>query len=60
MKNTENRIIMTPYVFHRATFSSKVIIVLEGGSVIKNLPAKAGDTRDTFNPWFRKIPWRRK
>ena len=25
-----------------------------GGLMIKNLPAKAGDTE--FNPWFRKIP----
>ena len=25
-----------------------------GGSVVKNLPASAGD------PWIRKIPWRRK
>ena len=39
MKNTENRTITVPYVFIRATFSSKVIIVLEGGSVVKNLPA---------------------
>ena len=46
MKNTENRTITIPYVFIRATFSSKVIIVLEGGSVVKNPPAKAGDTRD--------------
>ena len=46
MKNTENRTITVPYVFIRATFSSKVIIVLEGGSVVKNPPAKAGDTRD--------------
>ena len=30
-------------------------------SCIKNLPTKAGDTRDMgFNPWVRKILWRRK
>jgi len=28
---------------------------------VKNLPANAGDTRDSrFYPWVRKIPWRRK
>ena len=34
-----------------------------GGSVVKNLLANSGDARDiscAFNPWFRKIPWRRK
>ena len=30
-----------------------------GGSVIKNLPANAGDTkRHRFEPWVRKISWR--
>ena len=27
--------------------------------VVKNLPAKAGDNRCEFDPWVRKIPWRR-
>ena len=28
--------------------------------MVKNLPAGAGDARDVgFDPWFRKIPWRR-
>ena len=28
--------------------------------VVKNLPANAGDTRRCrFDPWVRKIPWRR-
>ena len=28
--------------------------------VVKNLPASAGDVRDTSaNPWVRKMPWRR-
>ena len=31
---------------------------IPGGSVVKNLPANAGDVG--FNPWVRKIPWRRK
>ena len=30
-----------------------------GGSVVKNLPAKAGDV-GSINPWDGKIPWRRK
>ena len=29
--------------------------------MVKNLPANAGDARDCrYNPWVRKIPWRRK
>ena len=29
--------------------------------MVKNLPANAGDEkRQRFNPWVRKIPWRRK
>ena len=28
--------------------------------VVKNLPARAGDTRCGFDPWVGKIPWRRK
>ena len=32
-----------------------------GGSVIKNLPARAGNAGDGgFYPWVEKIPWRRK
>ena len=27
--------------------------------VVKHPPANAGDIRDGFNPWVRKIPWRR-
>ena len=27
--------------------------------VVKNLPAKARDRRDRFDPWVGKIPWRR-
>ena len=31
-----------------------------GGSVVKNLPASAGDVkRHRFDFWVRKIPWRR-
>ena len=28
--------------------------------MVKNLPADTGDTRCEFDPWVRKIPWRRK
>ena len=28
--------------------------------VVKNLPADAGDMRQAFSPWVRKIPWRRR
>ena len=32
-----------------------------GGAVVKNLFANAGDSGDAgFNPWVRKMPWRRK
>ena len=31
-----------------------------GGSVVKNLPASAGDMRCGSDLWIRKIPWRRK
>ena len=27
--------------------------------VVKNLPANAGDKRPMFNPWIRKIPWKK-
>jgi len=27
--------------------------------VVKKLPANAGDMRCRFDPWVRKIPWRR-
>ena len=27
---------------------------------VKNPPANAGDTGDSFEPWIRKIPWKRK
>ena len=28
--------------------------------MVKNPPANAGDVRHGFDPWVRKIPWRRK
>ena len=29
------------------------------GSVVKNPPTSAGDTEYLFDPWVRKIPWRK-
>ena len=34
------------------------IVDFPAGSVVKSLPANVGD--DKFDPWVRKIPWRRK
>ena len=34
-------------------------MVFPGGAVVRNLPADVGDMRLGFNPWVRKIPWRR-
>ena len=37
------------------------ILDFPGVSVVNNLPAGTiGDRRHGFNPWVRKIPWRRK
>ena len=36
------------------TWASQVVLV------VKNLPAYAGNLRHRFDPWVRKIPWRRK
>ena len=33
--------------------------VFPGGSMVKNLPANAGDQRCGFDPWVVKKPWRR-
>ena len=30
------------------------------GIVVKNTPVNAVDIRDVFDPWVRKIPWRKK
>ena len=27
--------------------------------MVRNPPGNAGDIRDSFDPWVRKIPWRR-
>ena len=36
--------------------AQEFFIGFPGGSVVKNLPAR----RQGFDPWVRKIPWRRK
>ena len=36
----------------------KLLSGFPGGLVVKNLPANAGECG--FNPWVRKIPWKRK
>ena len=33
---------------------------IPGGSEVKNLPVVQETQRHRFNPWVRKIPWRRK
>ena len=44
-----------------ATHYSFIIKGFPGGALVRNTPANAGDARDTgFDPWVRKIPWRRK
>ena len=39
--------------------SMEVIMGFPCGSAVKNLPANARD-KCSFDPWVRKIPWRRK
>ena len=61
------RFILSSNLLHSAESSALFLIDLAGdpgyfwglpsGSVVKKLPAKAGDI---FDPWVRKIPWRRK
>ena len=61
------------YFLYMGKNISKVAVVLgsfneikldfPGGSVVKNPPANAGDMGDLipgFDPWVKKIPWRRK
>ena len=38
-----------------------IVLGFPGGSAVKNLPANARrHKRCRFDPWVRKIPWRRK
>ena len=41
------------YIYIYIYRTSQVVLMVE------NQPANAGDVRDGFNPWVRKIPWRR-
>ena len=45
------------YISGQAQLQTCVIQGSDGGSVVKNPPADAGDMLD---PWVGKIPWRRK
>ena len=44
----------TPYYYKKVSSGASEISL-----VVKNLPANAGDIRDEFDLWVRKIPWRR-
>ena len=46
--------------FRKGYLEEYIYIGFPGGSVVKNLPAKAGDRKHRFDPWVRKIPWRKK
>ena len=35
------------------------MLVFPGALVVKNPVANAGDIRHRFDPWVRKIPWKR-
>ena len=50
---TGNALLLT----HNITFISGTSQV---ASVVNNPPANAGDMNHGFDPWVRKIPWRRK
>ena len=45
-------------------YSIEVLIIITlgspSGSEVKNLLANEGDLRLEFDPWARKVPWRRK
>ena len=40
--------------------TSYLKLTREGGSEVKNPAVNAGDVRHGFDPWVKKIPWRRK
>ena len=47
--------------FYWSVFKFTKCLLWPGGAVVKNLPANAGDARDTkVNPWVKKFPWSRK
>ena len=45
--------------FQMIMVRSVIMCGLPDGTSVKNLPANAGIMRCGFNPWVRKIPWRR-
>ena len=44
-------------ILQDSTLKCTVVLGFPDGSVVKNLPANAGDW---FDPWVGKIPWKRK
>ena len=52
---------MTAGRFMSSYYVPGVVLGFPGGSAVKNLPANARrHKRCRFDPWVRKIPWRRK
>ena len=48
------------YCYSIIIYLSSIILGFPAGTVVKNLLANTGDSRDPgFDPWVRKIPWRR-
>ena len=49
-------------IFHHFYHCCSILWGIPVGTVVKNLPASSGDIGDAgvFEPWVRKIPWRRK
>ena len=58
--NIFNNILVCCLIVGSVSFPFLVTPGFPDGTVVKNLPAKAGDKREGFNPWVRKITWRRK
>ena len=58
----DNGVVWEKLMFHLPKLRVWVnLIAWPDSSVVKNLPAHAGATGDAgFNPWVRKLPWRRK
>ena len=73
-KDFRSHLVLCPCHVHGLVYRQKGLACVEflcafqtltfnvpGDSVVKNPPANAGAIRDTrFDPWVRKIPWRRK
>ena len=51
---------LCPGLIQGSLHNRTYLLEFAGGSVVKNLPANAGDLRCRLDPWVGKIPWRRK